>query len=140
NVSEVLSLIAPPKRENLGGSYSFFVSEDFPKGLRADQLPEALSWLTANDDAPVMQWYHARDMADKIVGRACESIDEPHVLEKLFLRDARTSRLNACGNADKCSISHAFQEGFRGDRTRIFSRYSTSQRLSGWAKTSREEA
>jgi hypothetical protein len=80
SAAELFEILTIPKRQNLFGSYRYFLQYDLIAGLRPIDLPIALTWVESLLRGRELDYY-LRQFVDAILRRACELLDEPGVIE-----------------------------------------------------------
>ena len=78
--AELFQLITPPA-QNFVGAYVTFLTTDLAKSLTGADLLPALQWATAYArTASQTDEFHTKELADRILMRAWEYIDQPDIL------------------------------------------------------------
>jgi len=81
-IDEVLSLLTPPKKRSLHGTYHGFMGEDLASSLRSEDVIPGLEWIEKNVDKARDLEYSQRKLVDAIMLKAWEHASAPGVLEK----------------------------------------------------------
>jgi hypothetical protein len=110
--AELFELITPPS-EGFFGAYAMFLTRDLPKCLSGADLVPALQWATEYvRSATQIGEFHTKELADAILMRAWENIDDPDILSAfttyvmLLMRRLHRIFLRNDNNSSRYGIRH----------------------------------
>lgn len=80
--ADLFAALTYPRKCNFYGDYAAFMSRDIARDLRRDDLPIAIEWA-GRQVKDYTFWSYFHGTRDRIIERAFEEIDDPHVLNSL---------------------------------------------------------